>query len=176
MSTIVVTLIIIALIISVWVIFVSIGRRIKEMNNQRILDQFRKNVMNNNLSISSQEFLENALIGLDGTQRKLLIIRKNKNDGFDSFIIDLKHVNACSVRTIYSIKKISGRKGKLAKKIDKVILYFKTNKGAYAEIPFFDRRNDRVSELNQLERKAEKWESILLKFIDSGDGATAREI
>ncbi len=54
-----------------------------------------------NLSFSSQEMLEEKIFGVDGIQRKVLVVEE-KNGLNSSYIIELDKVKSISVKSVYA--------------------------------------------------------------------------
>ena len=91
MSTIIVAAILISVITGICLILVSINNKHRQKKASELLNHFSKLGTGNNLSFSSQEILENCIIGLDGIQRKLLILKKIDKDEYDSILLDSKN-------------------------------------------------------------------------------------
>ena len=85
MSTIIVAASLVSVIIFISLILVSINNKQRQKRVTELLDHFSKLGTENNLSFSSQEILENCIIGLDGIQRKLLILKKIDEHEYDLF-------------------------------------------------------------------------------------------
>ena len=112
MSTIIVAAVLILVIISICLILVSLNNKDRQKTTTELLNHFSKLGTENNLSFSSQEILQNCIIGLDGIQRKLLILKKNDEDKYDSLILDLNDVKSCSKKKIYRSVNVGTEKRK----------------------------------------------------------------
>jgi len=179
MPTIFTALILVAVIIIVSWVFVAIYKRERRKKIVELLDQFRRIGIAKNLSFSSQEVLENSVIGLDGILRKLLIVRKSEDGRFNFALIDLNKVKNCSVQKFYrSINLGTSKKEEYEKQIDKIVLRIELFNGEQSDLVFFDPLQDTISRMHELEEKAAKWEGILSKLAqlkNKGKEAIFRE-
>lgn len=134
---------------------------------KRLLDYFSRLGSKYNLSFSSQEVLRNCIIGLDGVQRKLLVLNGINKGVLTEHVIDLNQVANCSVKKQYGHIRVNGlRKRRLEQYLENMTLHFKfLPEKPPTEIPFFKQAEDNISELSELENKAEKWKVILSKML-----------
>ncbi len=170
MSTLIVAAILISIIISICLILVSINNKHRKKAVYELLNRFSKLGTENNLSFSSQEILENCIIGLDGVQRKLLILKKIDSDGYDSIILDLNEVKNCSKKKIYRRVNIgTSKKERFENHIDKIVLEldFIDNRQS-VQILFFEPITNHILAMSELEQKAKKWERILSQIANTG--------
>jgi hypothetical protein len=169
MSTIIIASILISVIISICLILVSINNRARQKATVELLTLFSNLGTENNLSFSSQEILENGIIGLDGIQRKLLTLKKIGEDKYDSLVLDLNDVKACAKKKIYrSVNIGTGKKEKFENQIDKIVLAFDfIDNRQPVHISFFDPVTNHIFAMPELEQKAKNWESILTKLINN---------
>jgi hypothetical protein len=167
MSTVIIAVILISVIAAICVILISINNKDREKTTLKLLDHFTGIAMQSNLSFSSQEILETALIGLDGIQRKLLVITKTGADEYDSLLIDLKEVKSCNKKKLYKNVNVGGtEKIKLEKQIDKIVLDFEFADGRPSvQITFFEPLTNHILTMSELEKKAGNWEAMLSKLI-----------
>jgi len=145
----------------------AIRNRQKQRKMKRLLDYFSRLGSKYNLSFSSQEVLRNCIIGLDGVQRKLLVLNGINNGVLTEQVIDLNEVTNCSVKKQYGHIQVNGlRKRRLEQYLEKMTLHFKflLDKPP-ADVQFFKQAEDNISELSELENKAEKWKVILSKML-----------
>ena len=170
MSTIIVAAIIISVIISISLKLVSINNKQRKKTSTELLNHFSKLGTGNNLSFSSQEILENCIIGLDGIQRKLLILKKIDKDEYDSILLDLNEVKNCSKRNIYTRINIgTSKKEKFENHIEKIVLDFDfIDNRQPVQILFFEPITNHVFAMSELEQKAKKWETILSQIANTG--------
>ena len=124
----------------------------------------------NNLSFSSQEILENCIIGLDGIQRKLLVLKKINKDEYDSILLDLNDVKNCTKRDIYTRINIgTSKKEKFENHIDKIVLDFDfMDNRQPVQILFFENVANDIFAMSELEQKAKKWEMIVSQISNTG--------
>ena len=164
MSTIIIAAIIIGSIVGVCLLLVTIHNKEKRIAMNNILKYFNQLGTENGLSFSSNEFLKNSIMGLDGLNRKILVVKKE--DGFyGSFLIDLKHVKDCSVKKIFGT--INGgdlKNNKLEQYLEKIILHFELYNKPALEIVFYTHFENHIYESIELEKKARHWEAILSKM------------
>ena len=169
MSTIIVAAILISAITGVCLVLVSINNKHRQKTASELLDHFSKLGTENTLSFSSQEILENCMIGLDGKQKKLLILNKNDNVGYVSSLVDLNEVKNCSKRNIYTRVNIGTiKKERFENHIDKIVLDidFIDNRQP-VQIVFFAPITNHVFAMSELEEKAKKWERILSQITNT---------
>ena len=170
MSTIIVAAIIISVIISISLKLVSINNKQRKKTSTELLNHFSKLGTENNLSFSSQEILENCIIGLDGIQRKLLILKKIDKDEYDSILLDLNEVKKCSKKNIYTRVNIgTSKKERFENHLDKIVLDFDfIDNRQPVQILFFEPITNHVFAMSELEQKAKKWETILSQIANTG--------
>ena len=169
MSTIIVAAVLILVIMSICLILVSLNSKDRQKTTTKLLNNFRKLGIENNLSFSSQEILQNCIIGLDGMQRKLLILEKNDEDKYDSLVLDLNDVKSCSKKKIYrSVNVGTGKKEKFENQIDKIVLAFDfIDNRQPVQISFFDPVTNHIFAMQELEQRAKNWETILTKLVNT---------
>jgi hypothetical protein len=168
MSTIIIAAILISVIISICLILVSVNNKARQKTTASLLAHFRKLGTENSLSFSSQEILENGIIGLDGIQRKLLTLKKIGENKYDSLVLDLNVVKTCSKKKIYrSVNIGTEKKEKFENQIDKIVLAFDfIDNRQPIQISFFDPVTNHIFAMPELEQKAKNWETILTKLIN----------
>ena len=169
MSTVIVAAILISVIISICLILVSINNKLRQKITSQLLNHYGKLGAENNLSFSSQEILENCIIGLDGIQRKLLILTKIDEDKYDFLLLDLNEVKSCSKKKIYRRVNIgTEKKEKFENQIDKIVLAFEfTDDRQPVHISFFEPIANHIFTMAELEQKAKNWETILSQIINT---------
>ena len=170
MSTIIVTAILISVITGICLILVSINNKHRQKTASELLNHFSKLGTENNLSFSSQEILENCIIGLDGIQRKLLILKKIDKDEYDSILLDLNEVKKCSKKNIYTRVNIgTSKKERFENHLDKIVLDFDfIDNRQPVQILFFEPITNHIFAMSELEQKAKKWETILSQIANTG--------
>lgn len=132
------------------------------MNN--LLKYFSQLEIENNLSFSSHEVLNNCVFGLDDVNLKIFVVTRNASF-YGSFIIDLNNVIACTVKKSYGSINVGGLKDhKLEHYLEKIALHFELDHKPPVEIIFYQNSNNHVSEIQVLEQKAKHWETVLTKM------------
>ena len=118
-----------------------------------------------NMRFSSQEVLKNAVIGLDGVQRKILVLRKTAQQ-YNAIVIDLAGVTSCTVRKQYGTINGGALPGiGLENFLVQIVLHFEFADGRAAEeIPFYDKDMD-SSKRTGMGQKARLWETLLSQLI-----------
>lgn len=170
MSTIIVAAIIISTVTCICLVLVSINNKHRQKTASELLNRFSKLGTENNLSFSSHEILENCIIGLDGIQRKLLILKKIDKDEYDSILLDLNEVKNCSKKNIYTRVNIgTSKKERFENQINKIVLDFdfKDNRQP-VQILFYEPITNHIFAMSELEQKAKKWETILSQITNMG--------
>lgn len=150
------------------VLLIAMRNRQKQKEMKRLLDYFSRLGSKYGLTFSSLEVLKHCIIGLDGVQRKLLVLNGiNKGGLLTEYVIDLNEVSECTVRKKYGSIQVNGlRRRRLEQYLRKVTLHFRYHAGRQpADIPFYRREEDRISELPALERKVERWKVMLTKLL-----------
>jgi len=169
MSTILVAIILISFITVVVLVLIRINNRDRKQVALDLLSKFRDKAVENDLSISSQEVVGNMLIGLDGIQRKLLIIKKLAPDKYASQIIHLNAVKSCSKKPIYKNVNVGDHKGtRLEKQVEKIALEFEYIDAATStEVISFEILSNHMLTMSQLNEKVSKWERMISKLLSN---------
>jgi hypothetical protein len=114
------------------------------------------------LYISAQDELGDNLIAIDSRKRKLLFIRK-ASPASSYLVIDLKHLQDCTVKKQYgSIKPGDLRKKKLSGFLKSIFLHLHFKNGSEpVSLPLYEEKNVHVQDVEQLEAKARKWQTMV---------------
>lgn len=164
MSTILVAAIVVGFIIAVCLLLIGIHNKHKREAMNNILKHFSQLGTENNLSFSSQELLHHCVLGLDGVNRKILVVTKEESS-YGWFIIDLNEVKNCSVKKSYGTIKVGDLKDhKLEQHLEKIVLHFELYRKPSVEIVFYKNFDNHIYETQELEQKARHWEAILSKM------------
>src|SRR5688500_18730888 len=117
------------------------------------------------LSFSSHEVVGNKIMGLDGINKKLLVLEQTDGQSH-SYIIDLDEVKAISVKKIYSsIKAGELKKRGIEEFLQTIQLQFEFGNGKEdIVLPFYESKIDNIYDLPGLERKIKNWQMILSKI------------
>jgi hypothetical protein len=151
-------------VVLVCFVLVRIHNKQKREAMNQLLDHFRQTGARNALSFSSQEILNNCVLGLDGVHRKVLVVTR-ENNVFDSLIIDVNEIKNCTVKKIYGTIKAGDLKDhRLEQYLEKIILHLEIIGKASVEIAFFSHADNHLYETKELEQKARHWETFLAKM------------
>jgi hypothetical protein len=165
MSTLLVAAIIVGSIVAICLLLIGIHNKHKREAMNNILKHFSQLGTENNLSFSSQEILNHCVLGLDGVNRKILVVTREDNF-YGSFIIDLNEVKNCTVKKIYgTIKPGDLKDHKIEQYLEKIVLHFELNSKPPVEIVFYKNFDNHIYEIQELEQKAKHWETILSKML-----------
>jgi hypothetical protein len=165
MSTIIVAAILVGAIVAVCVVLISIHNKQKRKAMNKILQYFSEAGARHDLNFSSQEVLKDCIIGLDGRDRKLLVVTR-REEGFHSVVIDLDEIKKCTVQKVFGAIKANDLKNKkLEQYLEKITLHFefKNNRQAI-EVVFYKHFDNHLTESFELESKARHWQAILSKM------------
>lgn len=170
MSTFIVAAILISGIIIISLILVSVNNKHRQKTTAALLTQFSRLGTEKNLSFSTQEILENCIIGLDEIKRKLLILNKIDKDKYEPLLLNLDEVKNCSKMKVYrSVNMGTKKKKKFENQLDKIVLVFDfIDNRQPVHVVFFEPFADHILTMSDLEQKAQNWETILSQIVNSG--------
>jgi hypothetical protein len=117
-----------------------------------------------NLHFSAHDEIGANVIALDIQQRKLLYL-KHAPKASSCLIIDLNDVQQCSVKKEYAgINAGELKTRKLQYFLKSILLHlrFKSNSHTVT-LPFYKAETDNVHDIEQVEAKAKRWETIISK-------------
>ncbi|MEO5946425.1 MAG: hypothetical protein ABIP79_06375 [Chitinophagaceae bacterium] len=160
MSTIIVAIILIAGIAGFCMLLVANERKRTNRSMNLLLIQFSQAAIRHNLFVSKQEIINDSIIGLDGINRKLLVVYKNDDNIYDEVIINLEDVKQITVESVSAIMDTGHSKNaKSDQLLEKIVLRFLFNseKAAY-DFPFYTYK-DSIYQLQELQQKAIQWEA-----------------
>jgi hypothetical protein len=166
MSTIIVAAILIGFIAIFCWLLMSIHHSQKRKHMNQLINRFSKIGSENNMTFSSQEILKDCILGLDGINKKLLILKNKDKNSFTSTIIDLKEVKICSVKKQYGA--IAGgalQNNKIETYLENILLHFERENASPVEVVFYNYIENYNSEISDLTQKATHWETILNKML-----------
>jgi hypothetical protein len=166
MSSIITALIIIGSIAAITLVLISINDKHQKRKREKLLHRFSQIGIENNMSFTSQEILQDGIIGLDGLNKKLLILESSEDD-FNWTIINLEEVKACNVKKLYQVtNRGTLKKQVMEEHLEKLVLQFELkDKNEKIEIPFFSFGKNHIYQLAELEQKAKYWETSLSKLF-----------
>lgn len=157
----------VAEMVSYTLIFIVMKHRSIRFNKNRYL-QLSELGSKFNMSFSSHEVLGNKIMGLDGINKKLLVLEQTDGQNH-SYIIDLDEVKAMSVKKIYSsIKAGELKKNRIEEFLKIIQLQFEFGNGKEdIVLPFYESEIDSIYDLPGLERKIMNWQLILSKMTST---------
>lgn len=123
-----------------------------------------KIVKEQRLSISKLDEMGSSVIAIDTANRKLLYL-KNAPDTSSCLIIDLNNLQECTIKKQYnSINAGDLNKRKISDFLRTIFLNlrFKNDHGSVS-LPLYEAQKDKQDDVEQLEAKAKKWETIVSK-------------
>ena len=165
MSTIIVAAIILGAIGGVFFFLIRINNKQNREAMKKLLNHFSQCGTASGLVFSSQEVLKESIFGVDGIQRKVLVVNREEGQ-FSSFIIDLRQVKNCSVKKIYGTIQAGELNGnKLDHFLEKIVLQFESEHSGAIEISFYKNSSDHVFETMDMEKKAKEWQVIFSKML-----------
>lgn len=133
---------------------------------KQLLDYLSRLGSKYNLTFSGQEILGDSIMGLDGVQKKLLIVSGILDDRPHHDVIDLNEVNSCSVKKYYGRINANGLKNReLNQYLEKIMLQLGFQKKQPADILIYKRTDNDIRELPELELKAKKWMELLSTIL-----------
>jgi len=164
MSTIIVAAILVGSVIAICYFLISIHNKHKRKAMNTLLKHYSQMGTEYGLNFSGQEILKNCIIGIDGINRKVLVVRK-ENELYVSQIIYLNKVKSCSVKKIYgTIKANDLKKHQLEQYLEKIILHFEISDQPPVEVIFYQHVDNHILEALEMELKAKNWETVLSKM------------
>ena len=137
-----------------------LGRKIKKFWNLTALAK------RFNLSLTKQESLRDQLIGLDSINRKLLLVKKEKDQAVCR-VVDLQDLQHCSIKKVYSSIQAGDLQTKgLNHYLQSISLQlgFKTAAEPIA-VHFYENGYNTVRQQSLLEAAAKKWEGIVSDLL-----------
>ena len=103
MSTIIVAIILIVVIAVFCMLLVANERKKTRRRVNLLLIRFSQVAIKHNLFVSKQEIINDSIIGLDGKNRKLLVVYQKEADSYGEVIINLEEVKQITVESITAI-------------------------------------------------------------------------
>ena len=163
MSTLIVSLVIIAVVVLLIMGFGFLNKRNRNAKEQKFINLFNKAGEENGLSFSSQEVLRNKIIGLDGINRKFVVVNENAV----SRVISIDDVRKCAMqKNLETYTRTDEKSSGYEMFVKSIFLQFDFKDKRPAEtIIFYDNLLQPQAEEKQMEAKAKDWEIILSKMI-----------
>lgn len=166
MSTIAFSVLIVLFVVFLFIGLIYINNNQKKKAVTVLLERLSKSGAQNNLTFSSQELLSDAVIGFDAMRLKVLVLHQDNEAACEWHLIDLELVKNCSVKKIYKpFYEGTSNKKAIENYLDKIILLFEfTDNQEPIEINFYRHISNNIYEMQELEHKAKKWETMLLQM------------
>jgi hypothetical protein len=119
------------------------------------------------IAYSGQEILKECAMGLDGKNRKLLVVQKQNLSYYEWNLIDLDEVLNCTLKTTYkSIMAGELKKKTIEECLETIKLRFEFwDNRAPVEITFYDHKDHKGVKVSELNRKARNWQILLSKML-----------
>ncbi|WP_018614660.1 hypothetical protein [Segetibacter koreensis] len=138
----------------------NLNSRIKRLWNITKLAKRRS------FDISNKEEVGGNVIALDVAKRKLLYAKITPHTS-SCLIINLNNLEKCTIKKEYhSINAGELKTKKLHQFLKSIFLHFVFKNGSGTlSLPFFDARKEQQVNIEQLEAKAKKWETIVSKVL-----------
>ena len=135
-------------------------------SQQKLIAFFNKHGFLNKLTFTGREVLSNKIIGVDISQRKLLLIEENDNS-YHSKIIDLGEVKTCKVKKTYTaINTNNFKKNRIEEYLNSIALQFHfKNEKTPAALLFNKNKFHDTRVLKKLANKIKNWECRLSKML-----------
>jgi hypothetical protein len=132
-----------------------------------LMDRLREEGLKRNLCFSGQDIVNNCVFGLDGVNRKLLVIADTHQRKNDVILVDLTEVKSCSVKKRYGmIKGGDLKRTSLENFLELMVFHFAfIGQRQPIEVVLFNHKTDPVNGLPEWEQKAKRWEMILSKLL-----------
>lgn len=166
MSTIIVAAVLVGIVAAICFLVVHLDKKQKRSAMNRLLFAFHKAGSEHNLTFSSQEMLNDSIIGLDGVHRKLLVLERTAHGVFNSFVIDLNEVKSCLVKKAYGTTGGSSQEGARPEQyLQSISLHFTLADDPPADVFFYKHFENNIYQMAELESKAKHWEDILKKMF-----------
>jgi hypothetical protein len=174
MSTTLIAVLLVSGIIIISLIFSFMSNQEIKKRMHNMLVTFSELGTQYNLSFTSQELLKQRVIGLDGLNRKLLVLWED-GGRYDWLVIDLHDVQNCAVKMKYSrINAGDLNKHPLQDYLESIELEFVFKSGKESTLlPFYTSGINTVFEIGELEEKAKGWEAILSKMLEREEKRTS---
>lgn len=168
MEVIIVPIVLLAVIAAVSIFLVRSEKKQRHRQKHQLLAQLRQLGHEKQLRFSSEAYLKNAAIGLDGINRTLLYYEPAANDSPEKVMeIHLDEVQHCSTKHVSrSIYAHDTQINKSETFLESICLRITFNNGRSAEeLVFFKSTRDGLYEMKELGKTCSRWESSLNKLI-----------
>jgi len=175
MSILVVAFALICFVVLVTVLFIAVEKRKTDARMNQFINRLKELGSLNNLEFTSQEMLKGIAIGLDGRQRKVLVLMGNHETTFSYRLFNVNDVAICEVKHEYNTVNLGLKNDKTDRDLEKIILRFEM-KGTQesVEVDFYNIRTSDVYEIKESAEKAKRWEALLAEMLKERSKKAAR--
>jgi len=158
-------IIVLSISIIITLLIIMHNKQLKARKNS-MLSFFKHTGTTYNLSFTGQEILRAMIIGLDGPKRKLLIAEE-KNEEYNTRIIDLDEVVACKVKKVYAaINSHEYKKNSPEEYLKSISVEFELVNSETPALAFFYKNSiNSIYEIHELEARARHWAMMLSKML-----------
>jgi hypothetical protein len=148
-------------------VLAAVRKQIKRNVMKKLLYRFSQLGTEYNLTFSGQEILGNALIGLDGMKRKLLVLKKAGETGYDILLIDLQTVKHCTIKKYYgTISAGALKRNPLEQFLKRLVLRVEFHPDTSpVEIDFYHHGLEPASRIREMEIRSRHWGTLLNKML-----------
>ncbi len=166
MSNIFAALVVIAVAISLSLLFVLLNNRTRYRKLNELLVHFDRLGVENKLIFSKQEVIRPSAIGLDRINKKLLFVKRIDKENYEAVLVDLNEVKSAGVKRIKHRAAGADEKHWLEGSPEKIVLQleFADNKRPI-RLPFYTYLENNILEIPQLESRAKDWEAMISRVI-----------
>ncbi len=135
----------------------SLYNRWKNQKKLKLFRHLSKLAEKKKLIFSSQELFHQTLIGLDGVSQKLLVASINEQGKINDYIIDIRQLRRCSVKTVMNDHH--------PEQLSRLMLEFELSNGDESlQIPIYTATEQTGKIAVAIHQKAKLWEMILQKM------------
>ena len=125
MSDLIIAGILIGIIVSISFLLIYIDKHSKRKRMNHLTNRFSELGSRYQVNFTSQAILKDEILGIDGVQRKLLILNTTDKNEMPHELIDLDELRHCSVKKLYgSINNGDLKNKKLEQYLEKIVLCF----------------------------------------------------
>lgn len=171
MSTIITSIIIIVFCIAIVFVFKLVNKNHAKRVKEKLISRLSYAGTKNGLSFTSQEILRNKVIGVDGINRKFVVVNENE----ECTVVNLGEVKNCRFQKHYDQVQYgdAGNRDVESRLASIGLLFESKNNKKNITVDFFNYMIHSLSEADALEVKAKDWETILSKMIYISEQARA---
>jgi len=173
MSTLLIGAMVIAGTVAIFMLFIFVNKQNSNRQNKALLSAFNHTGAVRGLSFSSQQVLNNKIIGLDGLRQQLLILDFAGDNTVTQLPLD--EVKDCTIKKSYkSVDYGNAKKSAIEQELQSIAVEFTfKNRPGNFTLSFYDSKLNSVYEMAELEAKARDWQVLLSKLVSKDMEARA---